>query len=391
MSSLQLIIWPRDILFCRDARPIGGAAIGSGGSWPLPGTFHNALLAALYRCLDLTPQEGRENRLLQSLRTAGPFPFSGKEKEIYFPTPGDLLPGGKLYPAVNRGVNNLPRPLSMVLNSTGAPTKEKLNPWIAASELKRYVNGETDDIKTIPSEELFGTELRPGIGIDRVKRVAAEKKFYMAEYLRLRDEHDVTMTAFAEMNGEILNDIFAEKGSIDFCFGGQRGLASIAVLRDCGAESWLPFAPSITDNGNECMVKWVLLTPAMFNAGFLPDWVNPENGQVMLPSGETTRHPGESRRDWRRRLQSLPPIRAKLVAAKVDKPIAASGWKLNGGTELAAGIPRATRLLVPPGSVYYFKCENPEETRRLHRSLYGRSMSGSNGEQGLGIGITANV
>ena len=44
----QLEITPRDILFFRDGRPIGASDAGHGADWPLPSTFHEALLSAFH-------------------------------------------------------------------------------------------------------------------------------------------------------------------------------------------------------------------------------------------------------------------------------------------------------------------------------------------------------
>lgn len=387
MSMLQLAIIPRDVLFCRDARPMLGSTVGEGGTWPLPGKFHSALLACLYHKLGIIPVKGKPVRRLQSLRTAGPFPtYRG---EICFPVPGDLVPGGKLYPAENRGSNNLPKPLCKVLNSTAAPSKEKLGEWITAAELERYAREGADNVQTIPSSELFSRELRPGIGIDPQTRSTNSGQFYLAEYLRLREDNQVGMAAFAELNDDLLEQFFSQKSTIDFCFGGQRCIASMKAIRDHRRSPWPPINPA--SGAETTMVKWVLLSPALFNNGFLPDWVDRQDGRVKLRNGDIPRRTGESRDEWRERLQALPPIKARLVAAKVDKPLVMSGWKLTGGTEVSAGIPRATRLLVPAGSVYYFDCEDCAAAAALHKALHGRSMSGQRGEQGFGIGITVNV
>lgn len=71
---------------------------------------------------------------------------------------------------------------------------------------------------------------------------------------------------------------------------------------------------------------------------------------------------------------SLPPIKARLVAALVSRPLPVTGWALpdvddTTGELTASGGARATHLAVPAGSVYYFQCENHEAAKQLAAAL----------------------
>lgn len=45
----QIVLTPRDVLYFRDGRPLGGAADGNGAQWPLPTVWHSAVLSAFHR------------------------------------------------------------------------------------------------------------------------------------------------------------------------------------------------------------------------------------------------------------------------------------------------------------------------------------------------------
>ncbi len=78
-----------------------------------------------------------------------------------------------------------------------------------------------------------------------------------------------------------------------------------------------------------------LATPAIFNKGWYPDWLTETNKNAPL-TGEIPRSGG---------------IKVKLVAAAIGRYIPISGY---GYSEGKPGI-KATKKMVPAGSVYFFK------------------------------------
>jgi CRISPR-associated protein Cmr3 len=86
----------------------------------------------------------------------------------------------------------------------------------------------------------------------------------------------------------------------------------------------------------EGRLRWVLVTPARFRRGWLPDFLDDGGEGEIGGSG----------------------VRVRLVAAAVARPLAYSGWDLaaDGSTAgRARGKPRPTRYLAPAGSVYFFE------------------------------------
>jgi CRISPR/Cas system CMR-associated protein Cmr3 (group 5 of RAMP superfamily) len=76
---------------------------------------------------------------------------------------------------------------------------------------------------------------------------------------------------------------------------------------------------------------------------------------------------------------------ADLIAARVGKPIAFSGWDLQSG-------PKPTQLAVPAGSCYVFDCKTPESARALAKLLDPPNRRSSLfGEKGFGLGVCSSI
>jgi hypothetical protein len=166
-------------------------------------------------------------------------------------------------------------------------------------------------------------------------------------------------------------------------------------------------------SGNQWRVKWVLLSPAIFPeiipgkdrqgspqpGGWLPNWICSQSGKVLLKNINAERDPGkESREQWRQRVQNMPPIQAKLVAAIIPKPMVVTGWSLPKPDRPSSENAKPTHLAVPAGAIYYFEAQTRQEAEALAAAL---NWHGSNthsqsiqnrrstllGEQGYGIGV----
>ncbi len=415
-----LEISPRDVLYFRDGRPLGGAADGNGAQWPLPSVLHSAVLSAFHRGFtddeirayakrhqhSRRPGKDRNFETLKrtkavfgGVKTLGPFPR--KDGRIWFPVPADLIldeekgdaPAQLLptdLPADARG--DLPPPLKYALWKDVKPSKKELGQWISAEGLAHYLRGEIAGLGEClaKNDAFFDTEARPGIGIDADTGTTRDGAFYTAEYLRLKP--GVSMLASLDalsVGGNGTTDLwekFLDKNAdAAFIFGGQRGV----VRADATAKTLaLPASPAEFP-GNR--VKWTLLSPALFGSGWLPGFLD-KDGNVMLKA-VPARDADESREAWRERCKTAPSISARLVAARVGKAIPTSGWKINSDENAknsgndGGGAPKATRLLVPAGSVYYFKCKSADDARALASALHGRVKSDLLGEQGFGLGV----
>lgn len=377
---------PADTLFCRDQKPLAaGHSFGRGANWPLPTVLHSAIRTALLRANGGLPQRNAENgrphkgvpqkvasTKYQWLNLRGPFPVD--DAAIYFPRPLDLVPGKdrkllRLQISSNAGYNNLPDPLKHLLTNPGEPSKEEMPAWVTLDFYNAYLAG--NDL-TLPAEfpKLWESEHRIGVAIDPSTHTAAEAKLYAAEHLRLRDgvrlrfaiSEDPHQKESADLNDKILQ------------LGGEQRFGKVEKpTRDLEL-------PKMEVTG--VLVKWVLLTPAIFIRGWLPGWIDEKDGRVKLRiitgNRADRRRPGYDDPNYKPDESKDQPIAAKLVAACVGKPQVVGGWD---------EAPKPTHLAVPSGSVYYFQAETPEDAQRLVQSLQHRCKSDFFGEKGLGLGV----
>lgn len=401
MCWYEINIQPRDVLFFRDAKPMEASSIGHGARWPWPNTLHDSFMSAFQRKWPERQEwefehhnKNKKDKNWNSssmrfggLRSIGIFPTI--HNEIYFPKPADISMDGKDIAKLHRntGKSNLPSFLEYTVLNDGKPEKNSVGEWITAAGMNSYLNGDLPET-LISTTDIYDVESRFGIAIDPETGTADKGnedesgKIYIAEYMRLKKSAGVKGFVSCisclrdEIKADVLQKFFADSKREHLIFGGQRGIASVSAVRE---ERPLPFAGN--DSNDDLLIKWVLLTPAVFLDGWKPGWID-ENGKVCLLKHKLPRENGESRIDWRKRChRNGNAINAKLVAARVDKPQPLSGWSL------ANGRPRATRLAVPAGTSYYFRADSHEDARALVKTLQGHCKSDWYGEKGFGLGV----
>lgn len=392
---------PLDTLFFKDARPMksGAGSGGHGASWPLPTVLHEALRSALLAqaggvslgkgvAHHKTSDSGKKREshvvsdLFRSLRTVGPFPMC--KNTLYFPLPSDVVPTDEKGESVTvmaplseaPGKSNYPQAWLKPVYPKAPPSKVKLPPWVAADWFNQYLHSQVSSAP--PKIPLYDTEHRIGIGIDPEKRTAADKQIYSAEHLRLRTDVRLWFSAGLSKRDQ------AHNGNTDLAKLVDQYLSLGGESRMCRiAESRVDLTDMIPPPGK--LIKWVLVAPAMFRAGWLPNWVNESDGKVRLKKGATersgTEKETEERKVWRERVRNMTDIDAHLIAVCIPKPIHFSGW------DLAIGGPKPTVLAVPVGSAYYFKAQTEEDGRALVKALHGRTQSDYFGEKGMGLGF----
>jgi len=387
MMKHAYMLEPRDLLFLRDARPMEASDAGLGANWPRPDQLWNAVINAFLRQWP-EPQdwEGTGKHTFRdkreaayagkskdknvdssfrfgALKTFGPFPFHTGKGALYLPCPLDL--GMELTPCEG---TDLPRPLTHAFRPKKLG-KAELPAWISADRYARYLNqgGESDASDMSDKSDLYDVERNIGIAIDSERQTTLEGHLYQAEYLRLRPKVTLAFQAECDIKprgGKETIDIFGRSdcpGAL--VIGGQQGVAGLRPL-EVGLR--LPQAEITTR-----WLRWTLIAPALFNAGWLPGWCRDSRKLTeaqLAPLGTVM----------------LPGVTARLIAARVGKPLAFSGWDQKSG-------PKPTQLAVPPGSCYVFDCGTVEEARALAAALAPeRPRSDRFGEKGFGIGLCSS-
>jgi len=381
---------PTDSLFFRDQRPLAaGFSFGRGANWPLPTVLHSAIRTALLaaRPEGLPPRISRPGNArhgkphgdlvapdFQWLNLQGPFPVD-KSGKHYFPIPRDLVAaeGGKaarLAIQRNSGGNNLPRPLTHLAVSLTPPTKETLGEWVSREFYQSYL-GDEDPLSAPHRAELWDVEHRIGVALDPDTHTAVEHRLYAAEHLRVRDGVRLRFRISEDPHGKEKADL----RGLTLQLGGEQRFGRVEA-----AETELQL-PKTEIAG--ALVKWILLTPAIFIHGWRPGWVD-DAGRVLLRVVDKARR-AERRRPRRESgwkydgsSDTAEPIGATLVAAVVGKPQIVGGWDTQA---------KPTQLAVPSGSVFYFEADCESEAKKLAGVLQGRCRSDFFGEKGLGLGV----
>jgi CRISPR type III-B/RAMP module-associated protein Cmr3 len=379
-------IVPRDMIFMRDARPMEGSDAGLGANWPRPDQLWNALINAFHLAWpERQAWEGAAHRKTEeeeekekkrgrqssdrfgALKTLGPFPLDSKTGLVYYPAPLDL--DMEIVPCPG---TDLPEPLTCAFRGKN-PGKQEPRHWLSAQEYQHYLKGGGVGRE---EPELYDNERKLGIAIDAGSGAAEDGKLYQAEYLRPREGVSLAFTASCDLkpkgepDKDKTVDVFEKFGlPRELILGGQQGVVRMAETK---FERIKP--PGIASRH----LRWTLLSPAVFLAGWLPGWCVdsrrdiPEAekkplGTVMLrnkPSGEL--------------------LAGKLIAARIGKPLAFSGWDLRTG-------PKPTLLAVPAGSCYVFDCGTAENAQKLADRLNLKPCSDRFGEKGFGVGVCSSA
>jgi len=223
-----------------------------------------------------------------------------------------------------------------------------------------------------------------GVQIDPGSFASAEGQLYAGSYLRAH-KHTRFM-AWAEVadpqsarNGEAETRRREREqlARLDWLLlGGEFRLARLwhqtenrQVIPDpLGELRLLPVPPP---GAGPCLLKWVLVTPAIFAHGSLPGWcwdTNKDRSGGSFPGGQVCLElPG----------------RARLISWCLGKPRTVSGF------DMVEGRAKPTLLAVPEGGVYYFLCENRDTATALAKKLHWQPRSDFYGEKGCGYGLVS--
>ncbi|MDW8344281.1 MAG: type III-B CRISPR module-associated protein Cmr3 [Verrucomicrobiae bacterium] len=367
----EFLLEPLDILFFRDGRPMAaGQGTGHGCRLPLPSTLHEAVrFALLYNSGFRTGTGHRRqnfsgNTAFQSLRVRGPFLFDERDKQIRLPLPLDVVQADannlKTLQLLRQDNHTFP-PLLPV--SPIAATKATPRGFWTPEQFSAYLKGESANFTPLQQSELLKAEHRVGVEIEDSTYTSKEGQLYAASYLR---PHKHTRFWFEATVGDHHQPHEADElKKLSFILlGGDRRL--VRVWNGDRAPKLEIQRPNFKETNN-CLLKWVLLTPAIFAGGWLPGWLQ-SNGHKPdgKPEGEVRYQIGG---------------RATLVSVCLGKPLPISGW------DVQKNEPKPTHLAVPAGSVYYFECDSPQTAENLAMHLHLKTRSDLFGEKGYGLGV----
>ncbi len=354
---MLLKITPLDTLFFRNARPFN-MGFETWAEWvfpPLPSTIYGALRTFLifehgklsdFLAGTLSNQDEVGTVIKKgSLTLNGPFIYNEDSVgSLLFPAPADLVKvklkekKRKKYKLVKTSFCNVPEiflsdyPLDKCLIfKKQLKTKDHLG-FIDDISLKEYLEGKKEEFSCI--EQIFKEELKIGIKRNKHTKTSEEAHIYRVPMLRLKKN----ICFLIEING-VKN--FPNRGI--FQFGGEGKTVEFEKIDNSNVfESLKDIDFELKDN----MFKLYFVTPAIFEKGWLPSWINESTFE------------GEYKG-----------INLKLIAVSIKK------YKLVGGWNVAENRPKKMYKAVPEGSVYYFKVLNSITKERIKEIFHFKKIS----------------
>ncbi|MBM3711861.1 MAG: type III-B CRISPR module-associated protein Cmr3 [Actinobacteria bacterium] len=359
MAINKIFIQPNDVLFFRDGRPFdaGGDFTASLAFPPSPTTFYGAI-----RTLLLSRNETNFSNLINKSNweaelgnitdknksyeesfgslTINDFgiirKLDGLLQRIY-PVPSDILRikddedcvivkpelsedivdkihfnkaiSDFILPPLEKNENNLESIDNYFLTEQG----------LSAYLLNLDINLKPSNVQFINRSEFYESEKRVGIRRDNKSLSSEEGFIYSLEFARLKNINNylenIESGFYLELESELLNSI---DNSISIKLGGEN---KSAYLRKLNKDIIKPPTPQIVNK----QFKLILLTPAIFDRGWIPDFIR-ENHEFEFDG-----------------------IKIKLITALMGRYQGIGGWDLIRQTS------KPLRRAVPPGSVFYFQ------------------------------------
>ncbi len=378
MNKEQWVFTAFDTLFFKESRPIesiGGSQLNS--LFPPPAkTLIGATRTAIGNASGVNWQKynSDENHYLREVmgdaNNLGPLEFCGPylvhNKERLFPVPLAYLAAQnpasgtqqtRLVPSehwVECDLGKVKFPVKKDNNLEGAkPFSES---FISAKGLLEFLSGHAITESLQHQDELYLCEPRLGIARDSNTRTASDGMLYQTNHIRPFKNVQIGISCQG-LTDEI------KRPSQDSVKLPSQGIIKL------GAEgriaSWERTSaselPAINKPQNAKGLLLVLLTPALFSEGWLPEAFSP-----------VTRIDGQQ--VW---MGSINNIELCIECSVIGKPVREGGWNM------AAKAPRTLSSLVPAGSCYFCTISEEENLETAQKSLHGIQI-GNEHEYGRG-------
>ncbi|MCF7859658.1 MAG: type III-B CRISPR module-associated protein Cmr3 [Candidatus Cloacimonetes bacterium] len=340
-----------DTIFFRDGKPFSmGEENWSDGIFPpYPSVFYGALRGGyfsenieLFRSLrpkdfntSLDPSAKlkiTEISLMMDDRIVFPFPA-----DCLLEKGSDDLEAHKISRFQAKGLSS--SPCDYILKTDNKNYEEVKEGYITQIEFESYLNnkGNRFCVNYLYNESVMRIFNEPKIGIARnpVTRIAEDSMLYRVDMKRL-DKLDMVID---------FSGLELERSGL-LKLGGEGKAVSYKVIE----ANQIIKLPEI-----EKEFIMYLATPAIFNNGWLPGFIDPESltGEIVMG------------------------LKVKLRSAIVNRPL------LIGGFDIQLKKPKTMMQAVPSGSLYYF--EILEGAANLLESIQGKSVSDFKTEEGFGI------
>ncbi|MDR2871614.1 MAG: type III-B CRISPR module-associated protein Cmr3 [Xanthomonadaceae bacterium] len=380
-----LLITPRDPLIFRDGRPFDSALTSyiSVYRWPPPSVTAGALRTALGR-QDNCLHDPESRRTLNQVDIRGPLPYT--DHELYVPAPLDCwvskskddLIGYALRPEYlgdDEGVDLykdlsplLPHPGHDEACVQGKPNHDLvwwplklMTEWLERNTPEPWKNRFGDCLEAFPLEERTHVAIDPKTGAAKTGQLFTTRAI---DLRRAGHKSPIQLALHIEKYSQTALDGLE---NTDIPLGAER---RTATLSSCNEQNLWSCPETIKTALSEKprYVRMVLATPAIFKPGWRPDWIDPGTLTGKVPGTD---------------------VEVGLRAAAIGRWQPVSGWAY-GKSDARQ---KATRKMVPAGSVYFFEIKCGDVTKLADqwlRPVCGRSVldpESKLGADGFGLAL----
>jgi CRISPR-associated protein Cmr3 len=357
-------------LLFRDGRPFSAADGTETAARSLPLPLSSTVAGFMRTQIGKAEGKGWSQEQLQNLhglQVCGPLLARGQE--ILLPAPRDAVVYKddeekpqfmKLRPFTPEGTGcDLPEGM-LPLEVTHDVKPEGGYHFWTASDMERWLLDET-----LVPEKISGlpTETRVHVAMDPAKSKAKEGQLYSVAYrsLEMNKNPGTYQPASLRMRLSLSNG----QSPLPIGFLGGEHRPVVVKVKESLSEYWFDCPERLkmrfAELGKGARVRLVLATPALFEHGWKPGWLEKSgSGELHLPRG-------------------LGKVKLKLVAAAVGRREAVSGWNLRQNR------PKTVRWMAPAGSVYFFEVGDGNPTDLLESWL--RPVSGNEQDRKDGFGL----
>ncbi len=345
---------PLDTLFFRDSRPFskGVDSWANGIFPPAPSVFYGALRSAYFsHHIDELYKANEDGDPTKSLKIKGIY-FRVGESD-YLPLPYDLVKKKKsgekeVFPLIHKDISNYSHSGKTTdILTTGEDVTEAVgtvkNSLIENGNFNSYLNNENNKYTYYDSAENTIKEPKIGIARNNYSHSTEEGMLYRVGMNRL-----VNFSFVIDFNGLTL----PQKGFMKI--GGEGKATSYELIDDLMEIQKPDFAD--TDE----FLKLYVSTPAIFNNGWVPGWINPDRLEGIVPNTN---------------------CKVKLLTAALSKPLHI------GGFDIKKRQPKPMKKAVGDGSVYYFEVIEGN-IKKIVDEIHGKSISDEEMDKKQGFGIS---
>jgi CRISPR-associated protein Cmr3 len=335
-------IEPLDTVIFRDGKPFsrGDDSWTDSLNLPTPTTIYGALRGTYFSQNPNDFKKIKEDDVTESLIIKGIYLY--KDNEFFYKVPKDCV-----YKLDSEEITIL-RLSQNFLTSSPLDYNLSLDVEVEGVENK-ILDGITFDDYLKGENTLYGEDLdnfitvenKIGIGRDKITNTTKDGLLYRVQMLRYEFK---IVVAF---EGLKLNSFGLMK------FGGEAKGANYKELKSVD----LPSTPTI----NSSIFKLYLLTPAIFDKGWLPKWIDKKN---MI---------GEYKG-----------VKLKLLTCAIGK------YQSIGGFDMKINRPKEMFKTIPASSVYYFEILDGEKDRVVEL-FHNQSISDQRANEGYGVAIVSEV